>query len=164
MGRTKLLSLAPLADVLPARQLKQGAGVGLADLGVPQQLVRVGGHDDVGGLNDTAEAVVGLLTVQHQLQEAAVQLVDSHHRPDALAQSLCQPRGQSLGCDIRSQTRQVWSTAFICRAALCSGCSSLALHQARPAGQQSCSLAMLSRASFDGHTPCARHAGIYHAR
>ena len=58
-------------------------------LGVPQEVIGVGGHDDVGGLDDAAEAVEGLLPIVHQLQEAAVQLVDREHGPDALTQGLC---------------------------------------------------------------------------
>eukprot|EP00951_Prasinocladus_malaysianus_P046687 scaffold647869_cov43-Prasinocladus_malaysianus.AAC.1 len=60
------------------------------DLDVTQSLVLVGGHDHVGGLNHTGKRVVGLLAVKHQLDEAAIQLVDSQDRLNTLAQSLAQ--------------------------------------------------------------------------
>ena len=58
------------------------------DLGVSQLVVGIGGHDDIGRLDNPPVAVVGLLTIQHELQEAAVELVHSQHGPNAFAQGL----------------------------------------------------------------------------
>lgn len=68
----------------------------LAHLHVAKSVIVVGGHDNVGVLNHTQVGLVSLLTVQHQLQEAAIHLVNSQDRPDALTQSLAQ---HSLGLD-----------------------------------------------------------------
>ena len=61
-------------------------------LAVAERLVRVRRHEHVRVLDDAAEVLVRLLAVQHQLQEAAVQLVHRHHRADALAERLAQHR------------------------------------------------------------------------
>ena len=61
-------------------------------LAVAERLVGVRRHEDVRVLDDAAEVLVRLLAVQHQLQEAAVQLVHRHHRADALAERLAQHR------------------------------------------------------------------------
>ena len=79
------------------------------DLSVSQQLVSVGGHDDVGGLNGAPESRVGLLTIQHQLQEAAVQLVHSHDWPDTLNQGL-QAAGDSSSPDVQAESPCAAST------------------------------------------------------
>mmetsp|Transcript_5199 Transcript_5199/g.14877 ORF Transcript_5199/g.14877 Transcript_5199/m.14877 type:complete len:885 (-) Transcript_5199:8-2662(-) len=61
-------------------------------LGVTERLVGVGGHDDVGVLNDTPEGRECVLRVEHQLQEATVDLVDGQHGLDTLSQSLTEHR------------------------------------------------------------------------
>ena len=58
------------------------------DLGVSQLVICIGGHDDIGGLNDPPVAIIGLLTIQHELQEAAIQLVHRQHWPDTFSQCL----------------------------------------------------------------------------
>jgi len=61
-------------------------------LQVTHGFVLVGGQDDVGVLNHTAEVGIGLLSVQLQLQEAAVHLVDGQDGLDAFTQGLAQHR------------------------------------------------------------------------
>mmetsp|Transcript_14461 Transcript_14461/g.37262 ORF Transcript_14461/g.37262 Transcript_14461/m.37262 type:complete len:589 (-) Transcript_14461:108-1874(-) len=66
------------------------------DLALSQLLVSVGGHDDVGVLDDAEEVGVGLLSLEHELQEAPIHLVDGEDGADPLSEGLSQ---HGLGLD-----------------------------------------------------------------
>mmetsp|Transcript_14922 Transcript_14922/g.26360 ORF Transcript_14922/g.26360 Transcript_14922/m.26360 type:complete len:806 (-) Transcript_14922:95-2512(-) len=66
---------------------RDGGTIGV-NLDVTHGIILVGGHDNVGVLNDTEVSSVGLLTIKHQLKEAAIHLVDSKNGPDTLGKSL----------------------------------------------------------------------------
>mmetsp|Transcript_10545 Transcript_10545/g.29798 ORF Transcript_10545/g.29798 Transcript_10545/m.29798 type:complete len:859 (+) Transcript_10545:55-2631(+) len=67
-------------------------------LNLPELLVGVGGHDNVGVLDHAQEVGVRLLSLKHELQEAPVHLVDGQHRANPLTQRLPQ-HGLGLHAD-----------------------------------------------------------------
>merc|ERR1712130_787722 len=73
--------------------------VGGVHLHITEVLILIGGDDDVHGLDGTLEGLVGILSLQLQLEKSAIHLVDHDDGLDALTQSLAQ---HSLGLDTHS--------------------------------------------------------------
>jgi hypothetical protein len=57
-------------------------------LGVAELIVGVGGHDNVCVFNYASESLVRFLAVEHELEEASVELVHGHNRSDSLSKRL----------------------------------------------------------------------------
>lgn len=66
------------------------------DLDITEDLVKVGGNDDVDGLDDTGEVLVQVLLGDLELKKSTVDLVDDDNRLDTLTKSLAQ---DGLGLD-----------------------------------------------------------------
>lgn len=62
------------------------------ELNVTECLVVVGGDDDVDVLNGLDKALVGLLWGEHELRDAAIDLVQHENGADALTNGLAQHR------------------------------------------------------------------------
>jgi len=60
------------------------------DLDVTEELVLVGGDDDVGGLDGLGEGLEGLFGFQLEFQEGTIELVDHEHGADTLTEGLTQ--------------------------------------------------------------------------
>ena len=54
----------------------------------PSACIRVGSHDDVRIFDDPAEVLVRLFAVEHEFEEAAIELVHRHHRLNAFTERL----------------------------------------------------------------------------
>ena len=61
-------------------------------LRIAHQVVGMGRHDDIGRLDDAAEAGVCFFAIQHELQATAIQLAHCQHWLDALAEGLQSPK------------------------------------------------------------------------
>mmetsp|Transcript_5297 Transcript_5297/g.19284 ORF Transcript_5297/g.19284 Transcript_5297/m.19284 type:complete len:856 (+) Transcript_5297:61-2628(+) len=59
-----------------------------SNLHVAKSLVRVRRHDNVGVFDHTAEVLVSFFTIEHEFEEAAIELVDSHDGLDAFTERL----------------------------------------------------------------------------
>jgi hypothetical protein len=66
------------------------------NLDITESLVKVGGNDDVNGLDDTGEVLVQILLGELELEKSTVDLVDDNNGLDALTESLAK---HSLGLD-----------------------------------------------------------------
>merc|ERR1719199_504065 len=62
------------------------------DLAVAERVIRVRRHEDVCVFDDAAKVLVRLFAVEHELEEASVELVHRHDRLDALAERLTKHR------------------------------------------------------------------------
>ena len=54
----------------------------------PSAVIRVRRHDDVRVFDDAAKVLVRLFAVEHEFEEAAIELVHRHHRLDAFTERL----------------------------------------------------------------------------
>ena len=68
------------------------------DLDITENLVEVGGDDDVDGLDGTREVLVKVLLAELELEKSAVDLVDNKDGLDALTESLTE-HGLGLNAD-----------------------------------------------------------------